>query len=787
MRDQPVQASAPPPGYVDVVLPRRLHRSFTYVVPAELRGRIVIGQSVLVPFGTQDLQGMVIALHHRPPSGAPEARLKPLRACGETSQDHVLTPAQVELSRWVAERYAAPWGQCIKLVLPPVDQPRRLQTRYVPTTQGLADLSAHKGMGEDEMQLLTRLRRRPKGVVERTLLKGDKAGAMTALRALINKGLVLRRDDAVNPAGTRNRKKPVSATEPALPIGETGEPLPPSPEEARSWPMVIDKALAGNASSALLLEGDRGARHWCLVQAAQAALRRGRQVLVITGDVENADRLAGLLAAAGERPMLLHSSLSGKERDAVWQAVQAGSVTLLIGTRMAVFAPFARLGLLWVEGEDDTSLKEEQVPRYHAREVAHERARRENAVLVLASNHPSLESWAAVQQGLMAAHVYRDPSQRPHIQLVDLKACGRDSSAGTGLTPDLSKGIREALQRRSLVILFLNRKGFASVLHCGDCGANPQCDVCSVALTFFRRSNQVRCHYCGRSKPVPEQCPRCQSLKLEPVGAGTERIEEAVRRMFPMARVGRVDGETIRRPADARAVCRLVDAGELDIVIGTQMLFRFALPAKAAFVAVPDADAGLHVPDFRSAERMYHGLVDAAELALPAHAGGRVLVQTRFPDHHAVLALASGSEELFLTQEQGFRQLLQYPPWTCLIRLDVSGTAEPAVARAAHRWVALLRRQGMSAQGVQITGGQGAVFLPGSGSAARESPELFILGPSPAPHAMVRNRYCWQILVKSDSSEVGRAAVLRTREELERESRRGGLRFDIDVDPVSMA
>ena len=730
---------------------------------------------------------MVIALHHRPPSGAPEARLKSLRACGETSQDHVLTPAQVELSRWVAERYAAPWGQCIKLVLPPVDQPRRLQARYVPTTQGLADLSAHKEVGEDEMRLLTRLRRRPKGVMERTLLEGDKAGAMTALRALLNKGLVLRRDDAVIPTGARNRKKQVLPTEPALPIGEADGPLPPPPAEARSWPMVIDKALAGNACSALLLEGDRGARHWCLVQAAQAALRRGRQVLVITGDVENADRLAGLFAAAGERPMLLHSSLSGKEREAVWQAVQVGSATLLIGTRMAVFAPFERLGLLWVEGEDDTSLKEEQVPRYHAREVAHERARREHAVLVLASNHPSLESWMAVQQGLMTAHVYRDPAQGPQIQLVDLKAYGRDSFAGTVLTPDLCEGIREALQRRSLVILFLNRKGFASVLHCGDCGANPQCDVCSVALTFFRRSNQVRCHYCGRSKPVPEQCPRCQSLKLEPVGAGTERIEEAVRRMFPMARVGRVDGETIRRPADARAVSRLVDAGELDIVIGTQMLFRLALPAKAAFVAVPDADAGLHVPDFRSAERMYHGLVDAAELALPAHAGGRLLVQTRFPDHHAVLALVSGNEELFLTQEQGFRQLLQYPPWTSLIRLDVSGTAEPEVARAAHRWVALLRERGTSARGAQITGGQGVDLLPGSGNVVRESPELVILGPSPAPHAMVRKRYCWQILVKSDSSEVGRAAVWRTREELERESRRGGLRYDIDVDPVSMA
>ena len=787
MRDQPVQAAAPLPGYVDVVLPRRLHRSFTYVVPAELRGRIVIGQSVLVPFGTQDLQGLVIALHHRPPSGAPEAGLKSLRSCGETSRDHVLTPAQVELSRWVAERYAAPWGQCIKLVLPPVDQPRRPHTRYLLTAQGLAEPSSRDGMGETELRLLARLRRRPNGIMESTLLRGEKSGAMPALRALIKRGLVEQRDEAAAPKRTRRGKAHALTTASALPMGEAGEASPPPPAEAQSWLMMIDKQVAEDGYAALLLEGERATRHWCLVQAAQATLRRGRRVLVITGDVENADRLAGLFAAAGEQATLLHSSLPVKEREAAWYEARGASSTIVIGTRMAAFAPIDRLGLVWVEGEDDTSLKEEQVPRYHAREVAHERARRENAVLVLASNHPSLESWAAVQQGLMMACVYRNPTQGPKIQVIDLKVYGRDSSAGTVLTPDLCEGIRDALQRRSLAILFLNRKGFASVLHCADCGVNPQCDVCSVALTFFRRSNQVRCHYCGRSKPVPEQCPRCQSLKLEPVGAGTERIEEAVRRMFPMARVGRVDGETIRRPGDARAVSRLMDAGELDIVIGTQMLFRLALPARAAFVAVPDADAGLHVPDFRSAERMYHGLVDAAALALPAAAGGRLLVQTRLPDHHAILALASGNEEVFVAQEQAFRQLLQYPPWTSLIRLDVSGTAEPAVARAAHRWVALLRGQVFSAQGAPLSGGHGVSRPGGSAGVAGESRQPFILGPSPAPHAMVRNRYCWQILVKSDASEVGTAAVLRTREELERESRRGGLRFDIDVDPVSMA
>ncbi|MGC3973306.1 MAG: primosomal protein N' [Nitrospira sp.] len=404
------------------------------------------------------------------------------------------------------------------------------------------------------------------------------------------------------------------------------------------------------------------------------------------------------------------------------------------------------------------------MPRYHAREVAHYRASRDGALLVLASNHPSLESLLAVQEGRMTACVYRDPGELPTVQVIDMKDSPRDASGGTVLSPLLTEGLRDALRQNALSILYLNRKGFASVLHCGDCGAMPQCDACSVALTFFRRRNHVRCHYCGRTKPVPEHCPRCQSLKLEPVGSGTERVEEAVRRLFPQARIGRVDGETIRRPADARALDRLLAAGELDILIGTQMIFRFALEGRALFAALPDADAGLHIPDFRSAERLYHALRDAAELARPASAGGRLLIQTRLADHHAIMALSCGDEEVFVKQEEAFRQMLQYPPWTCLVRLDVSGTKETVVSHAADRWAALLKAQ-----------------------AAGKDPTVLVLGPSPAPHVLRRGRYCWQILIKSVSLEAGKEIAVRTREDLEHESRRGGLRYDIDVDPVSMA
>ncbi len=787
------RSSVPPPispaacpAYVDVVLPRRLHRPFSYVIPTELKGKILVGQSVIVPFGSQLLHGLVIAVHSRLPSGAPGRGLKAIRSLADASAEESLTSSQVDLSRWVADRYAAPWGQCIKLVLPPVGHTGRIQPRYFPTKQGLTCLSSLEEEGEVESQLLKRLSRRRNGLSAATLAQPDKSPVTRALQALIRKGLVFRRDEAVIPRVSRAKKDMTKRVRPALPekLALDLDTCPPA--GAASWQTTVGQAVSQGTFVSLLLQTSRDTRWWYLVKAALDTIRRGRRVLIITGDVENASRLAESLANAGERPTLLHSGLSARDRAAAWLSVQDPEARILVGTRLAAFAPIETLGLVWVDGEDDASLKEEQVPRYHAREVARRRAVCDRALLVLASSHPSLESWSAAQQGEMILCVYRDPAATPEVQVIDRKHSARGYMADTLLSPPLCDGIRKSLQQNALSILYLNRKGFASVLHCRDCGAMPQCDGCRVSLTFYKRNNHMRCHYCGRTQPVPDHCRQCQSLKLEPVGSGTERIEEAVRRIFPQARVGRVDGETIRHSADVRAFKRLLAAGDIDIVIGTQMLFRLGLHSQAAFVAVPDADAGLHVPDFRSAERMYHGLVDAVELARPAHSGGVVIVQTRFMDHHAIKAIAHGDDSLFFEQEQAFRQMLRYPPCTHLLKLDVSGTLEPVVAEAADRWKALLHAQVAGSEGQESKEDRRPVVTQRFAGVSGDAKKIVILGPSPAPHAMARGRYCWQILIKAVSLEMGTEMVVQTLEILERGPRRGGLRFDIDVDPVAM-
>ncbi|HVG02721.1 MAG TPA: primosomal protein N', partial [Nitrospira sp.] len=646
-------------------MPRRLHRPFTYLIPDKLKGKVEVGQAVIVPFGTLTLHGLVIAIYPQLPLGAPAQGLKALSSLAAGFSELPLTSGQIALSRWVADRYAAPWGQCIKLVLPPSALSAPVQPRYLLAESPSNGLSAAVVEDEMERHLLRRLSRHPRGLREKTLIKADRAHVMPALDALVSKGLIVRDEGAAprtaysNEVSTRKRS---ANSDPVFSRSCMDPPI-----EAASWPKTLDQAISRNSFMAVLVHAGYDIRRWCLLQAVQATLRRGRTVLIITGDVERVNRLSIALIGVGEQPLQLHSGLSIKNRAATWSMVRQNSTRIVVGTRMAVFAPMEKLGLVWVDGEDDASLKEEQVPHYHAREVAKRRAECDQALFVVTSSHPSLESWSAVQMGEMLACSYRSQITLPSVSVIDLKAHAREFSTEPMLSPLLCDGLRQALRQQEPAFIYLNRKGFATVLHCGDCGAMPRCDACSVTLAFYKRGNYMRCHYCGRTKPVPDCCMQCQSLKLEPVGSGTERLEETVRRIFPRARVARVDGETIRRPSDARAFHRLLAAGDVDIVIGTEKLFHLGLQGQAGFVAVPDADGDLHVPDFRSAERMYDHLIDAIELARPAQAGGKVSMQTRFMDHHAITAIAQGDASLFIEPELVVRRMLLYPPFSHLL------------------------------------------------------------------------------------------------------------------------
>ncbi|MEW6542871.1 MAG: primosomal protein N' [Nitrospirota bacterium] len=685
-----------PGRYAEVVVPRHLYRSFTYLIPDRLRGQVGVGSLVLVPFGPSRIQGVIVALPERLTgtvgAGGPSiGRLREILPPADGTSPTEVPPELLELTRLVADRYLAPWGQCLRLALP-----------------AISASSAAKS---------PRSRRR---------------GA---------------------PA------RPADRTEEATTSQTTA--LPPVPE---AWQDRLSAALASPRYATWLVQAPAGVRLACLMDLTGKTLDRDRSVLAITPEVSHAVMLAQLARARwGERVALLHGGLAPAQRNEAWERIRSGAVRVVIGTRSAVFAPLDSLGLLYVDREDDAALKEEQEPRYHAGGVARLRAEQHGAVLLLGSSHPSLEAMRLVASEARLTLDAESPSNVPNLQLIDL----RRTPHGTLLTPPLIAAIRTALEARTgrlSVILFLNRKGFAPALLCRDCGAVPRCSRCSVALTLYRRSGRLACHSCGASQPIPDTCPACRAAQLDPIGFGTERLEEDLRRLFPTARIGRLDKDTARTQGQAEAIRRRAAGGELDVLIGTQMLFQGPPLPRVELVGLPHADAGLHLPDFRAAERTFHMLQEAVGLALPGQAGGQVLLQTYLPTHHAIAAVAGQQPGLFYEQESAFRQALGYPPFTHLISLHVSGKNPRLVQRAAEGWANRLR----------------------AAAPSRPPDEVTIMGPIPAPHAQLRGRHRWHLLVKSADAEAARRTVRVTLDQLESERTVRNVKFEVDVDPVEM-
>jgi primosomal protein N' (replication factor Y) len=683
----------------DVIVPRHLNRAFTYAIPSFLQNRLKIGSRVLVPFGHSTLQGVVIALLAKPTErsrqSGPKFTLRPIAAVLDETTETDLQPDLLELTRLVSERYVSPWGQALRLILPPAPPSKKKVIR----------------------------RAKQRAPVQ---------------------------DDAIPP------------------IVPTGSSQAPALREISSaWSERFKSALDQARFASFLLQAPTTHRRAFLLHAIQETLAHHRTALIITPEIARAEAIAALARSRwGAQVQELHSGLNPVARVEAWNRIRAGDALVVIGTRSAVFAPLKAPGLLWVEDEEDQNLKEETEPRYHAREVARMRADRQKAVLLLGSAHPSLETLHGMSGDeilSLAEEPHAAPGGAPpSVEIVDL----RRVPWGTLLSEPMIEGIRAALDAQAQAILFLNRKGFAPLLLCRDCGAAPTCRRCSVSLSFYKRAGRLACHYCGASEPLPETCPACLSARLDPVGFGTERIEEESRRLFPNARVVRLDRDLARTSTQADTMRTRAADGDWEILIGTQMLFQGAPLPPVGFVGIPHADAGLHRPDFRAGERTYHSLLDAVSLARSKEEGGRIVLQTYLPAHHAITAVGTSNPSLFVEQELAFRQTLAYPPFTHLISLRVSGTNPAPVKEAAGRWAKLLR----SPRGQRT---------PASG-------EIVILGPIPASVTKLRGRHRWQLLVKSADGDAARQAVRRTLESLEESGRKQGLKFEVDVDPLEM-
>ena len=476
-----------------------------------------------------------------------------------------------------------------------------------------------------------------------------------------------------------------------------------------------------------------------------------RSTIVLTGEISRATWLKQLLSRLTGLQIILARPSSESDQ---WQPSQGQIPSIVVGTRSAIFSPLKSIGLIWVEGEEDSALKEPQEPRYHAREVAHLRAESERALVVLASDHPSLESRFDTDAEIH--HVPQEVALQPTIELVDL----RNEPAGTLFSHKLIRAMHDALQNHAKILLFLNRKGYAGTLVCRDCGWVSRCDSCIVPLTYYREAGRLTCRYCGKVDRLPDLCPLCRTPRMSPVGYGTERVEVEARRLFPQAKIARLDRDTLRHSASAQALWEGARSGTWDILIGTQALFRREPLPRYGLVGVLHADSGLHVSEFRAAERTYHLLVDAVNLTCPASTGGRVIVQTRLPTHHAVQALISGDPNQFYNEEFAARRLLHYPPVCHLADLSVTGKDLRIVEEAAKRWGTDLEQN------------------------ARDQEPLTVLGPVPAIRRRPKGHQQYRILVKGTALTALSRRIHDSVQKMEREYRKGRIKFVVDIDPI---
>ena len=546
----------------------------------------------------------------------------------------------------------------------------------------------------------------------------------------------------------------------------------PTTRQAEAIQALI-KAVDGGPSEPFLLHGVTGSgKTLVYIELLHHVLARGGGAIVLVPEISlTPQTVARFRARFGDEVAVLHSALSDGERYDAWRQLRAGHRRIAVGARSAVFAPVADLGVVVVDEEHDGSYKQSEAPRYHARDLAIVRAFQEGALCVLGSATPSLESWQNVERGKFSRISLPDRvggGSLPPVRLVDLRAERRKKSSdgavrsegGIVLTPPLVEAVRHRLERNEQTILLLNRRGYSSFVQCRECGDVESCSHCSISLTYHRVTNRLVCHHCRHEAPAPSRCPRCGSTDLSFRGLGTEQVEKVVAETFPNARIARMDVDTTSGKWSHHEILGRVERGEVDVLLGTQMIAKGLDFPRVTLVGVVNADVGIHMPDFRASERTFQLLSQVAGRAGRGKLGGEVLVQTSLPDHYAIQAVLDHDYEAFARREMAERSDPAYPPMVRLVNVVVSSPDADDAARnaeAAARWL------------------RGRLH-PASA--------LDLIGPAPSPIERLHRRWRWHFMLRSASARaLGEAS--RTLQAGFRPRGRD-VRMAIDRDPTAL-
>ena len=617
-----------------------------------------------------------------------------------------------------------------------------------------ADTDLLKKSEQKSLQILQKITLKSKlSWVARKDIAREYSGARKALPELAKKGLVLMTKQRVY-------RDPFDMRPPFYPEPET------LTREQQAVLLEINCAIDNDIFCSFLLHGVTGSgKTEVYLQAAARTLAAGKGVLVLVPEIALATQLEGnFLSRFDDLVALLHSGLSAGEKFDQWKRVSSGKARLVIGARSALFAPLSNIGLVIVDEEHDGAYKQEDSFRYQARDAAVMRAKQNQAIVILGSATPSVVSYHNTLSDKyhllsMAKRVQDRPM--PEVEIIDLKSIKTTSGKPPLFSPQLTKAIRENLIAGNQSLIFLNRRGYANLVLCRDCGNTLQCKHCNITLTLHNKTKELTCHYCGYKIKSATLCPHCQSADLVPLGFGTERVEEEIAKIAPHARIGRLDRDTASDRKNYMQILKAVHQRELDILIGTQMITKGHHFPHVTLVGVIWADAGLGIPDYKAGERTFQLLTQVLGRAGRGEKTGRVIVQTHHPTHYSICTAQSHDYTSLFEEEIRLRKTLKYPPFSRLINIRLEGISEANVKKAAYKLA-----------------GEAAIYC-------QRNKELSVLGPAAAPISKLRGAYRWQLMLKGSNLQDLHTLSSRL---LRLKSKPGlpGVNLSVDVDPENM-
>ncbi len=727
-----------------IALAGPLRTLFDYLMPADMDRPPAIGSRFLVPFGRGGRTGILLAVESA--SDIPRQRLK--RASKQLDDEVLLTPRDLKLLKWAADYYQHPLGDVIFSALPvnlrksrPIRVERETGLRLTREGRDI-DLSG-LSRAPKQQALLKILRHHPEGL-SKTELVSLSDTSDSVLRTLKEKGWI-------EPCQLENN------TSQEHPLAQEKHPLNPAQKSA------VDQ-ISGqlDAFTPILLNGVTGSgKTEVYLHLIEKVLDADKQALVLVPEIGLTPQLMERFRSRlGQRVALLHSALADGERERVWHDFRLAQKQVLLGTRSAVFTPMPNLGLIVVDEEHDLSFKQQEGFRYSARDLALVRAQQSNCPVVLGSATPSLESLRNVDEGryqqFLLPHRAANASM-PSMHLLDIRSVPLDG----GLSPALIKEMRQTLAQAEQVMLFINRRGYAPMLTCHACGWLTDCPRCDARMTHHRRQNLLWCHHCGHQRRTPQQCPECGSPDLRAIGQGTEQIEERLKYLFPDTPLARIDRDTTSRKGSLEKILEGIHAGAYPLLLGTQMLAKGHHFPAVTLVGILDVDQGLFGADYRAPERMAQLILQVAGRAGRAEKSGRVLIQTRHPDHPLMQLLIQQGYDAFAKEAMAERRLAMLPPFShqVLIRAESTKAEDP---------IEFLRQAAEAGKP-----------LPGS-----EKVELW--GPVPAPMERRAGRIRAHLLVQSNQRGPLQRWLASWISEISALKAARKVRWSIDVDPMEM-